>query len=54
MNPHTPKWAPTLEVGISMDFQIFKGHFEGSKFIGLKFPYTIGKLLDVDVLNGLT
>jgi len=23
MNPHTPKWAPTLGVGIPMDFQIF-------------------------------
>jgi len=24
MNPHTPKWAPTLGVGVPMDFQIFK------------------------------
>jgi hypothetical protein len=23
MNVHTPKWAPTLGVGISMDFWIF-------------------------------
>jgi hypothetical protein len=25
MNPHNPKWAPTLEVGISMDSYILKG-----------------------------
>jgi len=25
MNPHTPKWAFTLGVRVSMDFQIFKG-----------------------------
>ncbi len=24
MNPHTPKWVPTLGVGVPMDFQIFK------------------------------
>jgi hypothetical protein len=24
MNFHTPKWAPTLGVGVSMDFWIFK------------------------------
>jgi len=23
MNPHTPKWAPTLGVGVPMDFQFF-------------------------------
>jgi hypothetical protein len=36
MNPHTPKWATTLGVGVPMDFQIFKEQFQGSKFIGLK------------------
>jgi len=25
MNPHTPKWAPNLGVGVLMDSQIFKG-----------------------------
>jgi len=25
MNPHTPKWAPILEVGVSMDSWIFRG-----------------------------
>jgi hypothetical protein len=24
MNPHTPKWVPTLRVKVSMDYQIFK------------------------------
>jgi hypothetical protein len=24
MNPHTPKWAPTLGVGVPMDFRIFR------------------------------
>jgi len=23
MNPHTPKWGPTLKIGLPMDFQIF-------------------------------
>jgi hypothetical protein len=36
MNPHTPKWAPTLGVGVPMDFRIFRRQFQGSKFIGLK------------------
>jgi hypothetical protein len=34
MNPHTSKWAPTF--GVSMDSQILKEAFQGSKFIGLK------------------
>jgi len=36
MNPHIPKWTPTLGVGVPMDFQIFRGQLQGSKFIGLK------------------
>jgi hypothetical protein len=36
MNPHTPKWAPTLGIGVPMDSQIFKGRLQGSKFIGLR------------------
>jgi hypothetical protein len=27
MNPHTPKWVPTLGVGIPMDSQIFREQF---------------------------
>jgi hypothetical protein len=33
MNSHTPNWAPTLGIGILMDFQIFKKWFLGSKLI---------------------
>jgi hypothetical protein len=36
MNPHTPKWIPTLGVGITMEFQIFKKICQWSKLIGLK------------------
>jgi hypothetical protein len=36
MNPHAPKWAPTLGVRILMDFRIFRGRLQGSNLIGLK------------------
>jgi len=36
MNPHTPKWAPTLGVGLSIGSRIFKKWLYGSKLIGLK------------------
>jgi len=35
MNPHIPKWAPTVKVGVPMDSWIFRKVFQGSKFIGL-------------------
>jgi hypothetical protein len=35
MSLHTPKWTPTLGVGVLMDFQIFKEELQGSKPIGL-------------------
>jgi hypothetical protein len=35
MNPHTPKWALTLGVGIPMDCWIFKEQLQRSKLIGL-------------------
>jgi hypothetical protein len=35
MNLHTPKWAPTLRVGVPMDSRIFKERLQGSKPIGL-------------------
>jgi hypothetical protein len=44
MNPHIPKWAPTLKVGVPMDSWIFRKVFQGSKFIGLNSFFTIGKL----------
>jgi hypothetical protein len=36
MNPHTPKWAPTLGVGLSIDSRIFKEQLQRSKPIALK------------------
>jgi hypothetical protein len=30
MNPHNPKWALILGVGVSMDSQIFKERLQGS------------------------
>ncbi len=36
MNSHTPKWAPTLRVGVQMDSRIFKEQFQGSKLIKVK------------------
>jgi hypothetical protein len=36
MNPHTPKWVPTLGVGVPMDSQNFKGQLQESKLIELK------------------
>ncbi len=35
-NPHTPKWTPTLGIGLPMDSRIFKEKLQGSKPIGLK------------------
>jgi len=36
INSHTPKWAPTLGVGVPVDSQIFRKQLQGSKPIGLK------------------
>jgi hypothetical protein len=36
MNPHTPKWTPTLKIGVPMDSQTFREWLHGSKPIGLK------------------
>jgi hypothetical protein len=36
MNPHTPKWAPTLGVGVLMDSQVFRERLQGPKPIELK------------------
>jgi hypothetical protein len=45
MNLHIAKWAPTLGVGVPMDFQIFKKRLHGSKFIGLKNSLNHWKVL---------
>jgi hypothetical protein len=31
MNPHTLKWAPTLEIRVSMDSKIFRRQVKGVK-----------------------
>ncbi len=38
MNTHTPKWAPILGVGISVDSQIFREWLQGLKLNGLRLP----------------
>jgi hypothetical protein len=47
MSPHTPKWAPTLRVGVLRDSQIFKDKFEGSKLIGLKISLYHWKVYEI-------
>jgi hypothetical protein len=46
MNPHTPKWVPTLAVAIPMDSQIFKEKFQRSKLIGLKSSLYNGNVFE--------
>jgi hypothetical protein len=36
LNLHTPKWIPTLGIGISMDSRFFKEWLQGSKPMGLR------------------
>jgi hypothetical protein len=45
LSPHTPKWTPTLGVGVLMDFKNFRGRLQGSKLIRLKKNYTIENFL---------
>ncbi len=45
MNLHTPKWAPTLGVGVLMDSQIFRGWLQGWNSLDWQVLYIIGKLL---------
>ncbi len=51
MNPHTPKWASTLGVGVPMDFRIFKGRLQGSKLIGLKSSLYHQKVLETQMFK---
>jgi hypothetical protein len=55
MNPHTPKWAPTLGVGLPMDFQwtleFLEGNFKGQNSLDYKVLYIIGKLLELKCLK---
>jgi hypothetical protein len=45
MNPHTPKGAPTLGVGVSMDSQIFIEQLQRSNSSNWEVFYIIGNLL---------
>jgi hypothetical protein len=47
MDPHAPKWTPTLGVGVSMDSWIFGAPFQGSKHIGLKSSLYHWKALEI-------
>jgi hypothetical protein len=47
MSPHTPKWPPTLGVGVPMDFQIFKEQIQVSKLIGLKIISYHWKVIEI-------
>jgi hypothetical protein len=47
MNPHIPKWTPTLEIGIPMEFRIFKEVFQEQKLIGLIFYIYYYKALEM-------
>jgi hypothetical protein len=51
MNPHTPKGASTLRVGVLMDSRIFKERLQGSKLNELKSFYIIENLLECRCLK---
>jgi hypothetical protein len=36
IDPHTPKGTPTFEIGVPVDFRMFRERFQGSKPNGLK------------------
>jgi phage-related protein len=46
MNPHIPKWAPTLGVGVSMDSRIFRRRLQGQNSLDWKIPYNIENILE--------
>jgi hypothetical protein len=51
MNPHTPKWAPTLGVGVPMDSRIFKEWLRGQNPLDWKVFYIIENLLKLKCLK---
>jgi hypothetical protein len=54
MNPHIPKWAPTLGVGVSMDSLIFRGRVVGVKSHWIeRFLIPLESSWNLVVLNGL-
>jgi hypothetical protein len=48
MNAHTPKWIPTLGIGIFMEFWIFNEQFQGLKLIGRKISLYHSKDLEME------
>jgi len=46
MNPHTPKWSPTLGVEILMDSKTFKRWLQGSNSLDWRVTYIIKKILE--------
>jgi hypothetical protein len=47
MNPHTPKGASTLGVGVLVDSRMFKEQFQGSKPNGLRSYLYHLKAIDI-------
>jgi hypothetical protein len=45
MNPHTPKWTPTLGIGIPMGSEFLEGDCRGQNSLNWKVIYIIEKLL---------
>ncbi len=52
MNPHTPKWAPTLEVGVPMDPKSSKSDCRGQNSLDWRVPYITENFWNADVKNG--
>jgi hypothetical protein len=46
MNPHTPKWAPTLGVRVPTDSQILESNCKGQKLLDWSITYIMRKLLE--------
>jgi len=48
MNPHTPKWAPTLGIKIQWILKFSESNFKGQNSLDWKFYYTIKKILKLN------
>jgi len=53
MNPHTPKGASTLGVGVLMDSRMFRERLQESKLNGSNFFYIIGNILKLKCLKSV-
>jgi hypothetical protein len=47
MKIHTPKWAPILGVGVSVDFQTFRERLQKSKHLALRIFLYHWKAIEV-------